>query len=448
MNVKQRRRWWIGLISSTTLGLACADDELQSDTGIVDADGDDGMEAEGGGDESYDSDEPRCGNGRVDQGEACDDGNATDEDQCTSACNLPACGDGIVQADAGEACDDGNNAAGDGCTINCKLRGALLAEHTSEWFTLGTAVVVDSNDQIIVSGRAHGESWIAKFDGEFNMRWSSESLPGDPPGLAIGTSDELLLGGQVGTEAHAQRIDSTDGAQLWLQTSSYHASMFSSVAANGDHMVAAGYYGPKHQQDGLFMRHSLATGQVLTKVEWAKGPFGPLVVSDAGWVWVVDVDKEAQLNIYDAKDQLQSTYGLAAAVYEDIVVDEQSNAYLLGRSMTKDWFSLTKLAPDGTPAWPPKKYKGASASGLVLGPEGTVIVAGHTLDESNGLLVWYDREQGELLDEVKAGTDDDEGQYEVFEDIAIAQSGEFAVAVGGRGLTPDNTALWIYMVEL
>src|SRR5690606_3094594 len=38
-----------------------------------------------------------CGDGHLDPGEACDDGNRVDDDACTNACALPRCGDGIVQ---------------------------------------------------------------------------------------------------------------------------------------------------------------------------------------------------------------------------------------------------------------------------------------------------------------------------------------------------------------
>lgn len=50
--------------------------------------------------------------------EACDDGNAIDADDCTNACTLPRCGDGVVQA--GEACDDGNETDDDACNNACR----------------------------------------------------------------------------------------------------------------------------------------------------------------------------------------------------------------------------------------------------------------------------------------------------------------------------------------
>jgi cysteine-rich repeat protein len=45
-----------------------------------------------------------CGNGQIDAGEGCDDGNLDDSDACTSACQPARCGDGVVHAGV-EECD-------------------------------------------------------------------------------------------------------------------------------------------------------------------------------------------------------------------------------------------------------------------------------------------------------------------------------------------------------
>src|SRR5947209_5246490 len=63
--------------------------------------------------------QPRCGNGIVDPGEQCDDGNDVNGDTCDSNCTTPACGNGIV--DSGEQCDDGNDVNGDTCDSNCTM---------------------------------------------------------------------------------------------------------------------------------------------------------------------------------------------------------------------------------------------------------------------------------------------------------------------------------------
>jgi cysteine-rich repeat protein len=61
-----------------------------------------------------------CGNGVIEAGEQCDDGNLTEGDGCGPNCQLERCGDGVIQAGIGEECDDGNNVAGDGCGLTCK----------------------------------------------------------------------------------------------------------------------------------------------------------------------------------------------------------------------------------------------------------------------------------------------------------------------------------------
>jgi cysteine-rich repeat protein len=60
-----------------------------------------------------------CGNGEVDTGEECDDGNQDDHDACTKQCLKARCGDGIVETGV-EECDDGNNIETDACTPQCK----------------------------------------------------------------------------------------------------------------------------------------------------------------------------------------------------------------------------------------------------------------------------------------------------------------------------------------
>jgi|GEM_PF-1227194 len=60
---------------------------------------------------------PQCGNGVVEGGEQCDDGNQNNNDACTNACLHKRCGDGYVQPP--EQCDDGNENQNDACKNNC-----------------------------------------------------------------------------------------------------------------------------------------------------------------------------------------------------------------------------------------------------------------------------------------------------------------------------------------
>lgn len=67
-------------------------------------------------------DAPGCGNGVVEPGEGCDDGERNDDrraDACRTNCVPAGCGDGV--RDAGESCDDGsrNGEAPDACRADC-----------------------------------------------------------------------------------------------------------------------------------------------------------------------------------------------------------------------------------------------------------------------------------------------------------------------------------------
>jgi cysteine-rich repeat protein len=62
-----------------------------------------------------------CGDGTLDTGEECDDGNTTACDGCGPSCRLEECGNGRVECD--EECDAGalNGVAGSGCDAACKV---------------------------------------------------------------------------------------------------------------------------------------------------------------------------------------------------------------------------------------------------------------------------------------------------------------------------------------
>ncbi|MFP6664541.1 MAG: DUF4215 domain-containing protein [Deltaproteobacteria bacterium] len=67
--------------------------------------------------------ESACGDGTIDEGEVCDDGNLRGCDGCSSDCSRidNICGDGLLECN--EICDDGNMDDGDGCEATCAPTG-------------------------------------------------------------------------------------------------------------------------------------------------------------------------------------------------------------------------------------------------------------------------------------------------------------------------------------
>jgi|GEM_PF-3389480 len=75
-----------------------------------------------------------CGNGRLDSGEACDvSSTSSPGGGCTSQCDYSSCGNGVVElklwpAWQNEICDDGNRFDGDGCTRLCEVEPAYACK--------------------------------------------------------------------------------------------------------------------------------------------------------------------------------------------------------------------------------------------------------------------------------------------------------------------------------
>ena len=112
-----------------------------------------------------DVDQPICGNGIVEDNEACDDGDQDDLDACTTACVVARCGDGFVRVGV-EGCDDGNQAEDDGCTSRCQrcddvnaVARTVEAGVCYERYTRASSLTVAEN-----SCNAGGFGVVASFD--------------------------------------------------------------------------------------------------------------------------------------------------------------------------------------------------------------------------------------------------------------------------------------------
>jgi cysteine-rich repeat protein len=120
-----------------------------------------------------------CGNGAVEVGEQCDDFNTMSGDGCSDICMLetqPVCGNGALEV--GEQCDDGNTMSGDGCSTTC------LVEASGE-----AQVIFDPENETKATGILNLD--VPGF-GTFNVVFEEQAtaneiygpFPGDEVGLA------------------------------------------------------------------------------------------------------------------------------------------------------------------------------------------------------------------------------------------------------------------------
>ena len=138
-----------------------------------------------------------CGDGVVDPGEECDDGNLDNQDACTGLCKQARCGDGLLWRGK-ETCEDGNTASGDGCSPSCHGEPRELAAGTMTTCALGAVGVL--------------KCWGDNATGELG-RGNTEAL-GDEPrelGDALGPID---LAGDLNVFAVAPGEEHTCAASL------------------------------------------------------------------------------------------------------------------------------------------------------------------------------------------------------------------------------------------
>ena len=112
---------------------------------------DDGNETNSDGCNSICEIEPICGNGTKESGEACDDGNTSNTDDCLTTCVAASCGDSNIWSGGSgtETCDDGNRSSMDACPNNCKT---AVCGDSYIWNTGGGAETCDDSNTTDADG--------------------------------------------------------------------------------------------------------------------------------------------------------------------------------------------------------------------------------------------------------------------------------------------------------
>jgi len=318
------------------------------------ADNEDASETDGGDETSEVED---CPTGALDcpcaSDDMCEEGLVCAEGTCVVL--TTDCGNGTV--DQGEDCDDGNLTDADGCNADCSASGAMKWSTSfviGQEGTVASLVAVDSTDAVVVAGADFElyAGYVRKLAATGEEVWT-QALPDDtfPNDLAIAPTDAVFVGG-----AYYVPGGFGDFGSYWAGTFDPDGSegavhdvnwdQIGAVAVTGDGTLVTGA-GPR------FYAHSSNESWHWESNEWV---VSMAATADGGFVAVTGVD---------VVDSQVFRYGTPAAEPEpqwviegppqpvDLALDDAGNLVIVGHNTlvngTTGW--LRKLAPDGSELW-------------------------------------------------------------------------------------------------
>ena len=214
--------------------------------GIVDVgeDCDDGNVMDGDGC-SHDCRKEQCGNGRQDPGEECDDGNLTAGDGCSPSCQIERCGNGHI--DPGEVCDDGNNVDGDGCSGNCKSNetcgNCVVDTSVGEVCDDCNTVNGDSCESDCKSGAGCGNG-VHDPGEECDDGNKSDTDDCLSSGTTAGTTCKINVCGDGITDTTGNHLQPCDDGVNGVPTQTQNCNIDCTVPSCGDGQVNAAYTPP------------------------------------------------------------------------------------------------------------------------------------------------------------------------------------------------------------
>jgi cysteine-rich repeat protein len=151
-----------------------------------------------------------CGNGNVDGGEECDDGNDEETDDCLPTCSSATCGDGVVWEGV-EECDDGNGVDDDACPNDCMLESGSSSSGSSTTTDAGRSSSSSSSSS---SGGDSGSSSSTGGESTTSGGEAATGTAGDGSGSGSGSesgSASASASGSASASASATTAPPTTG---------------------------------------------------------------------------------------------------------------------------------------------------------------------------------------------------------------------------------------------
>lgn len=405
----------------------------------TDPDPDDGGTSESGEEESSggssDDGGGLCGNGTIDEGEQCDDGNRRGNDTCSDTC-IEECG---------------------------QQWETIVGERDTASFGNDAAVGSDGSVAVVGTqqGRDNNDIWVARYDADGSELWStSVDLGGNDSASSVAMDDSgniVVVGTVSGDNAQdiwVQAYDA-DGNELWGDRhdgATNGADFGTSVAYDGDgNAIVAGTVRDGEGDTDLWIR-KYGTDGSETWTETYTGPGNGEFSTDQSAEVAVDADGDiyAQVEVYvefDERDLHLVKFDASGgdplwdvAPFMGGIADEQRGA---GVAVTPSgdvimainddvvssaWrFWLASYTPDGTEQW---LIEGEEAG---LGDRHQVDTLGIADNGQIGLVLSED-EQLEGL-RTKVATLQADGSMACSNAVGLRLG---TISAGGGGIGPDG----------
>jgi cysteine-rich repeat protein len=326
-----------------------------------------------------------------------DDDESTSTGEMSSSSTGPeiVCGNGVV--DEGEDCDDGNTLNGDDCTADChdgQQELYAVSHDQGNGTDCAEGVAVDGEGNIIVAGfvltAGAGENvWVRKYTPELTPMEGLWTQSVDGPGggddrargIAANAAGEIVVVGFL-TGTGAQ------GRNIWVR----------SYDADGNELWNDVVDGPSGGDDQAYGVAAMEDGWVVS-----------------GELFVGTGDTDVWLRRYDAAGEevwTQTFAGQGAGLDSgrdvdvgpggEIVVTGWESSEMDGRSA---W--TRKYNAEGQAEWTVRYNAGSTAGnqgqGVAVGIDGTIVVAGMSREGSDPTLFWnqgYDANGNETWTEL------------------------------------------------
>ncbi|MCX4244010.1 hypothetical protein [Paraliomyxa miuraensis] len=400
------------------------------------------------------------------------------------------CGNGVV--DEGEQCDDGNLDNQDGCYTSCVVPYEVLwtATHNGGEDDVATEALFDAEGNLYVLGSTQVEGqgydvWLRQYtpDGREGWTWTHDgALHGDDFGsdLAWHESGDLLISGSEVTENDDDvlviRLRPEDQSVVWMR---YHdgvglgpgpnddVDFANDVRADADgNVLVAGAERVDGSDSNAWLRKYDADGTDLWTVSY-DGPAGSstatsVVVADDGTIYLMGNHEvgpsttEGWVRKLDADGGEQGMQALPGSIVNHGTLDSQGNLVLVGIDVETPgnenvW--AAKYDPDFTPIGS-HQFEGSSGAtdvGLNVALDGGdgVYLVGYFTVVGQSADIWATRTNAGLsLQWWTDGYGNEEAKLDdVARGVAVSNDGTRVAVIGSESVIFEDRNTWVRMIQ-